>query len=87
MSPPAGILWAAGFVIKSPAHEPWCPATRAPHTLRLLGPLTPPCAPPCACSKVPVEEALELVETEDQITHEISLEDKLDPQVGGGGWE
>ncbi|KAL4421935.1 hypothetical protein ABPG77_007877 [Micractinium sp. CCAP 211/92] len=31
--------------------------------------------------KVPVDEELELVETEDQITHEISLEDKLDPQM------
>ncbi|PSC73785.1 pre-mRNA-splicing factor CWC22-like protein [Micractinium conductrix] len=31
--------------------------------------------------KVPVDPELEMVETEDQITHEISLEDKLDPQM------
>ena len=31
---------------------------------------------------------LDLVEDEDQITHEMSLEDKHDPQVilGGGSW-
>lgn len=29
-------------------------------------------------------DELELVETEDQITHEVTLEDQLDPQVGAG---
>lgn len=35
-------------------------------------------------SKPPVPPELELVETEDQITHEVTLEDKLEPQVGAG---
>ena len=43
------------------------------------------------CSKPAVPPELELVETEDQITHEVTLEDALDPQVGAGwlvgfGW-
>lgn len=36
--------------------------------------------PPCSKPAVPPE--LELVETDDQITHEITLEDKLEPMVG-----
>ena len=33
------------------------------------------------CSKKAVPDELELVETEDQITHEVTLEDALDPQA------
>lgn len=54
-----------------------CLAPISPHP---LCPVCPSALP--ACSKKPVPDELELVETEDQITHEVTLEDTLDPQVG-----
>lgn len=58
------------------------PTHPSPAALHCVHPLSD-CAPPSRlCSKKPVPEELELVETEDQITHEVTLEDALEPQVG-----
>jgi hypothetical protein len=42
-------------------------------------------APHLPRSKMPVPPELELVEADDQITHEVTLDDKLEPQVREGG--
>jgi hypothetical protein len=57
--------------------------TRSSHLCPPLAAQTSLAALPLrARSAVPVPPELELVETDDQITHEVTLEDKLEPQVG-----
>lgn len=74
------------MVAGCPPHQPFlvCPPP-PPHTHTCVPSPPPYTQAGFAASGHPsVRPELDLVEDEDQITHEMSLEDKHDPQVGRG---